>query len=105
MAPLMATVYECDRLRCNACGEVFTAPAPVGVGEKRYDETATATVGLLRYGCGLPFNRTEKLQAGMGIPLPVSTQWDLAEEGGEILEPGFEELIRQGAQGHHAAQR
>ena len=24
-APLAATVYELDRLRCNLCGEVFTA--------------------------------------------------------------------------------
>ncbi|MGH7108642.1 MAG: hypothetical protein ACREFT_19275, partial [Acetobacteraceae bacterium] len=28
MAPLSATVYERDRLRCNLCGEVYTAPAP-----------------------------------------------------------------------------
>ena len=25
-APLAGTVYELDRLRCNLCGEVFTAP-------------------------------------------------------------------------------
>jgi len=34
MAPLGATVYECDRLRCNLCGEVFTAPAPDGVAKR-----------------------------------------------------------------------
>src|SRR5690606_41618580 len=32
MAPLFATIYELERLRCNACGEVFTAQAPDGVG-------------------------------------------------------------------------
>ena len=31
-APLQATVYQLDRLRCNLCGEVFTAPEPEGVG-------------------------------------------------------------------------
>jgi transposase len=31
MAPLSATVYEQERLRCNPSGEVFTAPAPEGV--------------------------------------------------------------------------
>jgi hypothetical protein len=31
-APLAATVYELDRLRCNLCGEVFTAQEPEGVG-------------------------------------------------------------------------
>ena len=35
MAPLGATVYERDRLRCNLCGEIFTAPAPEGVGEAK----------------------------------------------------------------------
>jgi hypothetical protein len=27
-APLSATVYELERLRCNACGQVFTAEEP-----------------------------------------------------------------------------
>ena len=71
MAPLSATVYACDRLRCNLCGEVFAAPAPAGVGNDKYDATATSMVGLLKYGAGLPFNRIEKLQDGMGIPLPA----------------------------------
>ena len=33
-APLAATVYELDRLRCNLCGEVFTAEEPEGVVRK-----------------------------------------------------------------------
>jgi hypothetical protein len=69
MAPLGATVFERERLRCNLCGEVFTAPAPEGVGEAKYDETATAMTGLLKYGTGVPFNRLEQLEKGMGIPV------------------------------------
>ena len=99
MAPLGATVYEQDRLRCNLCGEVFTAPAPEGVGEEKYDETATSMVGLLKYGTGLPFNRIEKLQQGMGIPLPATTQWELVKDGAELLAPAHDELVRQAAQG------
>ena len=36
-APLEATVFEMERLRCNACGEVFTADEPetAGAGEVR----------------------------------------------------------------------
>ena len=41
-APLAATVYELDRLRCNLCGEVFTAQEPEGVGPEKYDETTAA---------------------------------------------------------------
>ena len=31
-APLAATVYSLERLRCGACGQVFTAQEPNGVG-------------------------------------------------------------------------
>jgi transposase len=99
MAPLSATVYACDRLRCNLCGEVFTAPAPEGVGNEKYDATATSMVGLLKYGAGLPFNRIEKLQESMGIPLPAATQWDLVQAAAKSLAPVHEELLHQAAQG------
>ena len=39
-APLEATVFEMERLRCNACGEVFTADEPETAGAEKYDETA-----------------------------------------------------------------
>ena len=35
-APVEATVYELEALRCNLCGEVFTAPPPAGVGSEKY---------------------------------------------------------------------
>ena len=99
MAPLEATVWECDRLRCNGCGEVFTASAPEGVGTQKYDESADAMVAMLRYGAGVPFNRIERLQHGMGIPLPASTQWELVERRADGLLPVFDALVRLAAQG------
>ena len=99
MAPLGATVYACERWRCNLCGEVFTAPAPAGVGEAKYDATATSMVGLLKYGCGLPFHRIEILQRGMRIPLPAATQWELVRDALPQLIPVWDELLRQAAQG------
>lgn len=99
MAPLDAKVYECQRLRCNLCGEVFTAVAPEGVGDAKYDETAASMIGLLKYGCGLPFNRVERLERGFGIPLPASTQWEVVENAEKKLAVAFEELVRQAAQG------
>ena len=99
MAPLSATVWECDRLRCNACGDVFTAPAPEGVGTEKYDESASAMVAMLRYGAGVPFNRIERLQDGLGVPLPASTQWGLVDRRAEALTPVFDALVRHAAQG------
>jgi transposase len=52
---------------------VFTAPAPEGIGEEKYDATAVAMVAFLRYGSGMPFFRIERMQEAMGIPLPAST--------------------------------
>ena len=98
-APLAATVYELDRLRCNLCGEVFTAPEPEGIGPEKYDETTAAMIALLKYGSGMPFYRLEKLEHLLGIPLPASTQWEIAEEGAEVIKAAPEELIRQAAQG------
>ena len=95
-APLHADRYDLDRLRCHLCGEVFTAPAPQGMGETKYDETAPGMIALLKYGAGMPFYRLAGLQHSLGIPLPTSTQWDLAHEASLQLRP---ELIRQAAQG------
>jgi hypothetical protein len=98
-APLAATVYELESLRCNLCGEVFEAAAPEGVGEKKYDESAAAMIGLLKYGSGVPFYRLAGLEASLGIPLPPSTQWEIIAETAEVIQPAFDELIRQAAQG------
>ena len=98
-APIAATVYELEKLRCNLCGEVFTAAAPEDVGAEKYDPTARSMIALLKYGSGLPFHRVDGLQANVQIPLPASTQWDLVQETAARLQPAMDELIRQAAQG------
>jgi transposase len=96
---LAATVYELEKLRCNLCGEVFTAEPPEGVGTEKYDATAASMIALLKYGSGFPFHRMERLQGSMEIPLPTSTQWEIVAETAEWIEPIYQELIRQAAQG------
>ena len=98
-APIQAKIYELQKLRCNLCGVVFTAQPPAGVGAEKYDATAGSMIAVLKYGSGMPFNREEKLQASLGIPLPASTQWEIVRAKAEKIEPAFEELIRQAAQG------
>jgi transposase len=98
-APLAATVYELQKLRCNLCLEVFTAPAPEAIGAEKYDAGAASMIALLKYGSGVPFNRLDGLQESLGIPLPASTQWEIAEKTAALIKPAFEELIRQAAQG------
>jgi transposase len=98
-APLAATVYSLERLRCGACGQVFTAQEPEGVGAEKYDETAAAMIAQLKYGAGTPFYRLEQLEAQLGIPLPAATQWEIVEEAAQVIKPARDELIRQSAQG------
>jgi hypothetical protein len=99
VAPIQATIYELERRRCNLCGQVFTAKAPAGVGEEKYDLSVAVLLGLLRYGAGLPMNRLERLQLAFGIPLPVSTQWEILLKAAGLLTPAYAELTRQAAQG------
>ena len=98
-APVEATVYELEALRCNLCGEVFTAPPPAGVGTEKYDASAVGMIALLKYGSGIPFYRLQKLESHLGIPLAPATQWQLVSEAAAMLAPVGEELIRQAAQG------
>jgi len=98
-APIAATVYELEKLRCNLCGEVFTAEVPAGVGEEKYDATAAGMIALLRYGSGVPWNRLADLEQSLGIPLPVATQCEIVTEAATAIQPAMEELIRQAAQG------
>jgi transposase len=98
-APIAATVYELEKLRCHLCGKVFTAEAPEGVGENKYDETAASMIALLRYGSGFPWYRLEGLEESLGIPLPVATQCEIVAETAVMLQPAQEELIRQAARG------
>jgi transposase len=98
-APLHARVYELQKLRCHLCGKIFTAPAPPGVGENKYDAESASMIALLKYGSGLPFNRLERLQGSLGIPLPAATQWQIVRDSADQIEPVLQAMIRQAAQG------
>lgn len=97
--PLQATVFEREALRCALCGKVFVAGLPEGVHFCKYDPTAVAMIGLLKYGTGMPFYRLGGLQGNLGIPLPAATQWEVVRDGAKELKPAYEELVREAAQG------
>jgi transposase len=98
-APLKATVFEMERLRCNACGEVFTASEPPAAGPEKFAPNAVAMIALFKYGTGMPFNRMERLEGQLGMPLPAATQWEAMEAAAKLIKPVLDELIRQAAQG------
>jgi transposase len=97
--PLQGTVYEMEKLRCNLCGEIFTAKPPEDIGTKKHDETAAAIITLLKYGNGFPFYRLEQFQANLGVPVPATTQWGLVEGFASLAKPAYAEMLQQAAQG------
>lgn len=99
MAPLSADVYALERLRCNICGEIFSAPSPEGVGEAKYNAAAASMIAMMKYGCGIPFHRLERLQNCLGIPLPAATQWLLVSEAVAELLPAWKALVKEAADG------
>jgi transposase len=98
-APVQATVYECEQLRCGGCGKVFSAEAPEHAKARKYDSSVGAIVATLRYGNGMPFHRQQQLQRAVGIPLPASVQWQLVVQKAEALLPVHRRLIQHAAQG------
>jgi len=92
-APLRATVYKLEKLRCDLCGKIFTAPLPKEAGNKKYDTAAVAMIALLKYGSGLPFNRLQNLQGNLGVPLPTSTQWDIIKSSADCFRPAYKKMI------------
>jgi len=56
-------------------------------------------IALLKYGSGVPWDRLERLEGSLGIPLPASTQCEIVVEVAEVIRPACEELLRQAAQG------
>jgi hypothetical protein len=98
-ALLSAMHYELEKLRCSACGEIFTASLPPEVGPDTYSARARAVLVVSRYYLGLPFYRLEGYQAMMGVPVPDSTQWDQIEKVGDCCYVVFEHLEFLAAQG------
>jgi transposase len=93
-ALLTAVRYALERLRCSACGQVFTAPLPAHAGEEKYTARARAVLALSRYSLGVPFYRLEGFQALVGVPVADATQWDQADRVADCAYPVFEQLYR-----------
>ena len=98
MAPLTGTVYERECVRCNLCGEIFTAEAPAEAGLEKYDASVSAMIGILKFGYGIPYDRLGRMQKVLGIPMPPSTQYEILEDDAITLKPIHKEMLRRVAQ-------
>ena len=98
-ALLSAIRYELEKLRCSACGEIFTAEFPAGVGKEKYSAQARAVLAVSRYYLGVPGYRLQGYQAMLGVPVPDATQWEQIEAVGDCAYKVFAQMEREAAQG------
>jgi transposase len=96
---ITVTIYEQEVMRCNDCGKEYEAPLPEGVSPKRYDETADATIAIIKCGLATPYNRSAALQRDCGMPLSESVMSERCEAVAEALFPIYKEMRRQAANG------
>jgi transposase len=98
-ALLSAVRYALEKLRCSACGQIYTASVPAAAGSEKYTPRARAVLALARYYVGVPWHRLEGFQALVGVPVPDATQWDQGEIVGDCTHPIFKWLEKAAAQG------
>jgi transposase len=96
---LSAMRYALQKLRCSACGEIFTASLPREAGEEKYSARARAVLAVCRYYLGWPWYRLQGYQAMGGVPVPDATQWDQIEKVGDCSDVVFAYLETLAAQG------
>jgi transposase len=98
-ALLSALRYELEKLRCSACGEMFTAGVPSGVSREKYSAQARAVLAVSRYYLGVAGYRLQGYQAMLGVPVAEATQWDQIEGVGDCAYKGVAQMEREAAQG------
>jgi len=98
-SPLSATKHVLERLRCNLCGEVFTA-SPKNITLRRYDEKAKAVLAIAKTYIAVPMKRMETWQQMVGIPMKDASQWDIIESLANDVYPIYKTLYYLAAQGN-----
>lgn len=86
-APVQATVYRRQVLRCGCCQQTFTAPLPKDAPLTKYDPSVDAVLAVIRYSLGMPHHRLAQWQGWAGVPLPASTQFERVEAMANAVLP------------------
>ena len=66
--------YEIEKLRCNLCGQQYSATVSEEVkSAEKYAPSCKTSLAIGRYYMGLPFKRIETWQSFQRVPLPDAT--------------------------------
>lgn len=105
-SPFVPEQHVMERLRCNACGQYFTAKLPSKVVEdgepgQKYGYSARSLMALHKFFAGAPYYRQESIQALMGVKLTASTVFDQTELVANSLQPVYKVLTQNAANAVH----
>ncbi len=105
-SPFVPEQHVMERLRCNACGQYFTADLPTEVlddGEpgQKYGYSARTLMVLYKFFAGTPYYRQDSLQSILGVNLSASTVFDQSEHVVNSLGPIHNVLLQQAANAVH----
>jgi hypothetical protein len=92
-----ATHYLQEVAKCASCNREYEAPLPSGVKPQKFDETADATIVIVRFLAATPGFRLAGLQKMCGIPLPISTISERCAVVAEVLLPIYKEMEKDAA--------
>jgi len=104
--PFTPELHLSERLRCNACGQFFTAPLSDDViadgdSNQKYGYSARSLMVLNKYFLGAPFYRQESLQDILGVSITASTIFDQSEYLSNDCQPIFNCLKAIAANARH----
>lgn len=98
-APLSCDKHLAEQMRCNGCGEIYTAPLPEhvtadGPRDQQYGYSARSVMAIGKYFAGSPFYRQEPINGLLGAPIAASTIFDQCEKVANALNPVFKAIKR-----------
>ncbi|MBT4837727.1 MAG: transposase [Methylococcales bacterium] len=104
--PFTPEMHLSERLRCNTCGEFFTAPlsdevAADGGSDQMYGYSARSLMAINKYFSGNPFYRQESLQDILGFHISASTIFDQTEYFANDFQPIFNAMKALAADAGH----
>ena len=94
---IRAAHYVQEIAKCASCNREYEAPLPSGVKPQKFDETADATIVIIRFLAATPGFRLAGLQRMCGIPLPISTIHERCVVVAEVLLPIYKEMEKDAA--------
>ena len=96
-------VHEIETARCLTCNTKVEAQGPQEKTIGNFSIPLAAIIISLRYAYGLPSFRLEEVTSAMGYRIPDSSQWDLFEAAGNILN-SFAKFLKSHAVGAEIVQ-